>query len=357
MTTELSTTTHDVEPVDAPAIPGLAFRSATPADWDALADALNRARVADGADERRTGESLAAEWLPLDAFQLDRDLLIAEIAGDLAGFAAGYRVVRDGALVGETWGVVVPEHRRRGIGTALVRTTRARLAAEAAADPRPGERELRVYALDIEHADRAIFAAEGYVPIRYGFEMRRYLTGELPEHALPAGMELRPVTPDVHRAIFDADNEAFEDHWGHRAQGEGDFVARFSGPDVDTSLWCIAWAGDEVAGVVMNAIFADENRDLGVLRGWLEHVSVRRPWRGRGVAKALCSASFRVLRERGMDEAWLGVDGSNPTGALALYEGLGFGVVRRWQAFGRPLDRPAPEGWRTAGDREVVSEP
>jgi hypothetical protein len=46
-----------------------------------------------------------------------------------------------------------------------------------------------------------------------------------------------------------------------------------------------------------------------------------------------------------MDEAWLGVDGTNPTGALQLYEGLGFSSVRRWMAYGRPLDRPAPEGW------------
>ena len=46
-----------------------------------------------------------------------------------------------------------------------------------------------------------------------------------------------------------------------------------------------------------------------------------------------------------MDEAWLGVDGANPTGALQLYEGLGFIVTRRWQAYGRPLDGPAPAGW------------
>jgi GNAT superfamily N-acetyltransferase len=74
-------------------------------------------------------------------------------------------------------------------------------------------------------------------------------------------------------------------------------------------MWRVAWDGDEVAGVVMNAIYHEENEQLGVRRGWLEHVSVRRPWRGRGLAKALCTASFAVLRERGTDEAWLGVTG------------------------------------------------
>jgi ribosomal protein S18 acetylase RimI-like enzyme len=178
--------------------------------------------------------------------------------------------------------------------------------------------------------------------------MRCWLTGALPDHPLPAGVELRPVTEDQHRAIFDADDEAFRDHWGHREQDEGDFQARFNGPDTDTSLWCVAWDGDEVVGSVQNYVYAEENEALGIARGWLDHVSVRRPWRGRGVAKALCAASFRLLRERGMTEAWLGVDAANPTGALALYEGLGFTVVRRWQAYGRPMDGPAPPGWQPA---------
>ncbi len=339
-------------PADAPSIPGLSFRQATPADWAAIADVVNRARRADGIDEIRSGEDMAAEYADSETFELGRDLLLAELDGSLAGYAMGYRVVRDGALVAETFGAVAPEARRRRIGTALYLATRARLAAECADDPRPGPRELRSYALEAEAADRALLAEHGYVPIRYGFEMRRYLTGTLPEHPLPAGLEMRPVTEDQYRAIFDADNEAFEDHWGHRAPEEADFQARFHGPDMTPGIWCVAWDGDRVAGVVMNAIFHDENEALGIRRAWLEHVSVRRPWRGMGVAKALCAASFRVLREQGMDEAWLGVDGTNPTGALQLYEGLGFASVRRWMAYGRPLDRPAPEGWKpgTEGD-------
>ncbi len=189
----------------------------------------------------------------------------------------------------------------------------------------------------------------GYVPIRYGFEMVRYLTGQLPEHPLPDGLEMRSAVEAEYRAVFDADNEAFEDHWGHRPKTEADFQMRFHGAEMDPSMYLVAWDGDQVAGVVMNAIFAEENEALGTRRGWLEHVSVRRPWRGRGVAKALCAASFRLLRERGMDEAWLGVDAANPTGALRLYERLGFHVSRRWQAYGRPLDRPAPVGWRSGG--------
>ena len=339
-----------IDDVEGPPIAALEFRHATGADWDALADVLNRARRSDGVDEVRTGADLRAEYEPLDAFETGRDLILAEVDGHLVGFGFGILVHRDGALAGETWGVVLPEWRHRGIGTAIWRWNRSRLMAEAAVDPRPGPRQLRAFAVDTELADLALFADQGYVRIRSGFEMRRFLSAPLPDHPMPPGLELRPVTPETERAIFAADNEAFEDHWGHREQGEGDFIARFRGPDVDTSLWQVAWDGDEVAGVVMNAIFRGENETLGVARGWLDHVSVRRPWRRRGLAKALCAASFRALRDQGMTEAWLGVDGSNPTGALQLYEDLGFTVARRWHAYGRPMDRPAPVGWSPAID-------
>ena len=328
------------------AIAGLVLRPATRDDWDAIASAMNRAHMADGVEEIQTGTELAADLEPLDSFVTERDMLLAEVDGQVVGFSCGIRVLRDGSLVGEAWGSVVPEQRRRGVGTALWAATRERLAAEMADDPRPGPRELRSYALESEPGATALYAEQGYVPIRYGFEMRRFLTGTLPEHPLPDGLELRLVTPAQHRAIFDADDEAFRDHWGHRELDDGDFRARFDHPDLDTSLWCVAWDGDQVAGSVLNYVFAGENTQLGIRRGWLEHVSVRRPWRGRGLAKALCAASFRVLHERGMDEAWLGVDAANPTGALGLYESLGFGVVRKWFAYGRPLEVPAPAGWR-----------
>ncbi len=344
-------TTSDIQVPGSPKLPELTFRRGDPADWDTLAEVMNRGNAADGVEEAQSGEVLAAEHTKVDDFDMARDVLVAEVAGKVIGFASGQRVVRDGVLIGEVWGSVDPVFRRRGVGTALFEMTRTRLAAELAVDPRPGPRELRSFAMDAETGAQALLADQGFVPIRFGFEMRRFLSGRLPERTLPVGIEMRPVTPDQHRAIFDADNEAFEDHWGHRPPGEGDYVAQFQGPSVDTSLWRVAWDGDQVAGVVMNTIYQTENQRLGIRRGWLEHVSVRRPWRGRGVAKALCAASLRVLREHGLDEAWLGVDGSNPMGAVALYEGLGFQVARRWQAYGRPVDAPAPAGWLAGGKR------
>jgi ribosomal protein S18 acetylase RimI-like enzyme len=105
----------------------------------------------------------------------------------------------------------------------------------------------------------------------------------------------------------------------------------------DTSLWRIAWDGGEVAGQVRAYINAEENEQFGRKRGYTEHISVRRPWRRRGLARALIAASFPLLRERGMTEAALGVDTENVSGALRVYEACGFKPISRSTSYRRPL--------------------
>ena len=61
------------------------------------------------------------------------------------------------------------------------------------------------------------------------------------------------------------------------------------------------------------------------------------PWRGRGVASALIVRALGALRDRGMTEAALGVDAQNETGALRLYEAMGFREAARETEWRRPL--------------------
>ncbi|HEY5630135.1 MAG TPA: GNAT family N-acetyltransferase [Candidatus Limnocylindrales bacterium] len=327
------------------------FRAASAADWASIAAVVNAARKADSADEIYTAESIASEY---PGVEMERDGVVAEVAGGLVGYCIGQLRERGGVLVADLTGAVHPAHRRRGIGSELLHQARDKAVARMGSDPRRMPRELRSYAMDSETGLVAMLEDEGFVPIRFGYEMRRFLTGALPEHPLPPGLEIRPVAEADHRRIFDAGEEAFRDHWGHRPPSEQDFHDLFHAADMTPDLWCVAWDGDEVAGVVVNTIHPAEVEELGFRRGWLDRVSVRRPWRGRGLAKALCAESMRVLRAQGMDEAWLGVDGLNPSGAVHLYEALGFHVAKGWKAFGRPVEGPAPRGWQTAGDRETI---
>jgi ribosomal protein S18 acetylase RimI-like enzyme len=105
----------------------------------------------------------------------------------------------------------------------------------------------------------------------------------------------------------------------------------------DTSLWRVAWDGDEVAGQVRAYINDEENEQLGRKRGYTEFISVRRPWRRRGLARALIAASFPLLRARGMTEVGIGVDTENVSGALRVYEKCGFRPISRSTTYRRPL--------------------
>jgi mycothiol synthase len=89
---------------------------------------------------------------------------------------------------------------------------------------------------------------------------------------------------------------------------------------------------------VLNAIYSEENAALGIRRGWLDSVFTRRAWRRRGLARALIVRSLHLLRARGMEIAALGVDADNPSGALGLYESVGFAVTERLTTWRRPLE-------------------
>lgn len=199
-----------------------------------------------------------------------------------------------------------------------------------------GRAEIRSLAGETEPGFQAILEAAGLVPIRWIFLMRRPTLDDIPDAPLPEGLELQPVEPDQHRAILLADAEAFRDHWEPRDFTEASFRALFGKEELTTDLWVVAWDGDEVAGSVQTWIWLHENERLGVRRGWLESISVRRPWRRRGLARAMTAEALRRLKSAGMEEAMLGVDADNPTGALGLYEGLGFLVDHRSKVYGWP---------------------
>jgi mycothiol synthase len=205
-------------------------------------------------------------------------------------------------------------------------------------DPRTAV-HLRGFSEDTETGHSALLAGAGFATVRHFFLMLRTGLDDVPDAALPEGLEVRPVAEDQWHTIFDAENEAFRDHWGHREMSDADFRRTYDAAELDTDLWVVAWDGDRVAGVVQTWVWPEENERLGVSRGWLEHISVRRPWRRRGLARAMAATSLVKLHERGIAEAMLGVDSENPNGALGLYEGLGFGVYSRATAFERVLDR------------------
>jgi ribosomal protein S18 acetylase RimI-like enzyme len=282
---------------------------------------------------------LANDWSPTGTFKPDRDLQGLELDGRLIGIARHTWRERPAVVNHRLEVYVRPELRRQGHGTRLLDWAEARARSSVATGeggPRCKAQQFGGGGLDSEPF-RRFAGAKGYEPYRYHNEMRRPLADPIREARIADGLEIRPVRPEHHRAIWNADEEAFRDHWDHAEPVEGDFERFFNDPNIDTSLWQVAWDGDEVAGLVINSIIAIENEQTGELVGWLDSVATRRPWRGRGVASALIARSLAVLRERGMEIASLGVDVENPTGALGLYESFGFRPTRRWAFYRKPF--------------------
>jgi mycothiol synthase len=324
------TTTGNLTVANAPQIPRLVWRRfGGEGDYPAIAELMTTANLADGIDELPDEAVMRAEFAHRAGFDPRADTILAEIDGRLIAYGEASRTVRDGRSVYSTSGTVHQDWRRRGLGRAILRQNERRLREMADGHEDPGGRVLNSWIDDAQGGARQLLEADGYGPVRYGFAMRRPSLDELPEAPLPDGIEVRPVRREDHRAIYDADTDAFLDHWEAHERTEEDFIAMYAAPYLDTALWRVAWDGEQVAGSVMATVWVTENERLGVRRAWLDHISVRRAWRRRGVARALIVSALDGLRASGLDEAMLGVDGENPNGALPLYESLGFVVKAR----------------------------
>lgn len=174
-------------------------------------------------------------------------------------------------------------------------------------------------------------SARGYELVRHFFEMEIDLAEEPPEPTWPDGFSPRTFATEDARAVYDADLEAFEDHWDPLDVTFEEWREYFLGSsDFDPELWFLVDGGDHLA-----AFSLCSRRDKPT--GHVHVLGVRRPWRRRGLAKALLLHSFRELRRRGCAQAHLNVDAENLTGAVRLYEDAGMHVLHRTARWSRDL--------------------
>ncbi len=180
-------------------------------------------------------------------------------------------------------------------------------------------------------------AARGFVVVRHFLTMEIDLDEEPPPARWPPGIALRPFQPGDGRAVYEALNEAFADHWDFVPVSFDEWQEYFlESPDFDPSINFVAEEDGEIAGA---ALCRNERRPNA---GHVAILGVRRPWRRRGLAQALLRHSFAEFRRRGRAKADLGVDAENLTGAVRLYEKVGMRVARRFDSYEKQL--PGGEG-------------
>jgi mycothiol synthase len=224
----------------------------------------------------------------------------------------------------------------KGVHDLLFQWAEARAMEISSEQPTDRKMFLKNFVFQQDAAKVAVVEASGYKNTRYSFAMKRPLDN-IPIQSVPAGIVVHPVFPSQYRQVFEADKDAFRDHYGF-SESWANYERWVDDPHFQPWLWQIAWDGNEVAGCVLNYIDHDENERLNHLRGYTENISVGRKWRGKGIAKALICRSMEMFKTLGMQEVALGVDALNPTGALKLYEGLGYVTYKSMVEYTKPLN-------------------
>jgi len=231
---------------------------------------------------------------------------------------------------------VLPEFLSRGVGSELSAWGLGHAKEILRAGANFGRRLIRTDAPTVDVDAQTIFANLGMSPVRWFAEMRA------PLDDIPA-----PMTVDDYRLVrwnsVDSEelrrvkNDAFADHWGSTPDDELRWSHLTAGVAVrrDLSLAAVDESG-AVVGLVLSNRFPDDDVEVGgnVERvGWIDKVATLRNWRKRGVASALIASAADLYRSEGLTHAGLYVDSDNPTGAVSVYERLGFRVTRQSVTF------------------------
>lgn len=335
-----------IQVTNAPQIPGLVFRHFRGAeDYPRMIAVVAASAEADKIERVDTLEDVANTYSHLTNCDPAQDMIFAEIHNEVIAYSRGFWFQEEnGPRIYTSVGFLAPAWRRQGIGSTMLGWMEARLRAIAETHATLETGYLQSFVDGENKSMQALLESGGYQPIRYFVQMVRPDLENIPDFPMPEGLEVRPVLPEHYRAIWDADLEAFRDHWGYSPPTEADYQSWLENKTFfQPELWQIAWdvKSDEVAGQVKTFINVAENEKYNRKRGYTEFISVRRPWRKRGLARALIVRSLRVQKEQGMTESALGADSENISGATRIYETCGFRVTKRSAIYRKPINQVA----------------
>ncbi len=281
-----------IEIPEAPAIPGLTFRHFhDDADLPGIAAVMNASFAADNLNDRFTAEGLSMIYHHPVHWNPQQDSLLVAVNDVLIGFAnTEWRDEQEGIRAHAINLYLVPNWRGQGLEKVMQRYMEGIAQQVAAANPNDTGYWFSSMVPETWQARVAMLRASGFTPQIYYFEMQRSLLQEdLPEAVLPAGFELRSTVPEHYRAIWEATEECFLDQQDYYVSNDDDYQAWVSSPDFNPDLWLVAWAGDQVAGATLNSLHEGN-------WGETDDLFVRRPWRKRGLGRALLIATLHSFK-------------------------------------------------------------
>lgn len=301
------------------------LRVPRPDDVPAIVELINSLpRAAYGTDDMTEAE--LRRWWSSPTLDVGRDARVVDRGGVLTAYAD----VGDQSELHTRYWLDLrsdPERVAADELAALIAWGQERARSDAA----PGG-VFRGYVDSTNQRVKDALEAAGLQLIRHSYRMAIDLDGSQPDPVWPDGIGVRTFRREEARAVYAAHMESFSDSWEHTDDPYDEWEYwSFEREDFDPSLWFLAADGDELAGIALCR--PHETRPDA---GWVSILGVRRPWRRRGLGRALLLHAFAEFVRRGSRRVELGVDAESLTGANQLYESAGMHVIRRFDIYDHP---------------------
>jgi len=287
-------------------------------DIEAVHDIIATQNVIDYGEELTTIDGLKKTWENLD---LETATCTAYADGKLAGYAV--------LLEGDSPYIYLAD--RGNVDLAFQLLT---ILEEKAVTHKTEKVKLFTKISERNNTLLQLFASNGYKS-NLSFMIMELVMDEPPAiPQWPEGIAVRPfIKGQDEQETYQTDEEAAEDKGYHNPLSYEDWVKRM-GMDRESfepGLWFLGCAGNEIAGVALNVVTERSKA------GWVDHLSVRRAWRKKGIGKALLLHSFGEFYRRGVQRVKLSVDSKSLTNAPHLYEHVGMQTVQQYHIYTKEI--------------------
>ncbi len=306
---------------------GFETRPLTSAQAGAWAELWNAICVADGDNEFMSEQDLLEDF-DNPTYDFEKGSIALYDGATMVGYGGvATRESADSEHEMRQFGGVHPAYRRRGIGAQVLAWCEQ--AAPVLHQARFPELPLALNGscLVKNSTAMALFGKLGYTQARWFHEMRLDLHAAAPVATAPADVQVLDCTADRSADARLVTNESFRDHWGSTESSEETWAVYLGSNSFRPSLSFIGYLDAEPVSVVLSGEYEAYNEATGTREVYFNVVGTRRSGRGRGIASALLSTALATAKAQGYDTASLNVDADSPTGALGLYERLGFAVI------------------------------
>ena len=235
-------------------------------------------------------------------------------------------------------GGVHPQLRGRGIGRALLDWQLGRAKQQLASSTKALPGWIQAFTDERAPQNARLYERGGLKLARYFLSLERVLTEPIRSFDLASGIRIAQYTPDRSAAVHVARDDAFMDHWSSQPTSDEGWASFVGSTVFRPELSFVAFGTnpdgtDRVVGFIMSTVNEDDWKSQGFTGSYIDLVGVLGGWRGKHIAQALLAAQLEAGRALGHERAALDVDSDSPTGALALYTGMGFHPTNRELAF------------------------